>query len=100
MRKLTFATVAAAGLAAVSLGLAWPTAAAPSDSGTAQDAISELEAQGYTVIVHKVGNSPLGECTVSATKPGHTYSRTDSGVPGGGHTTTVTGKTINVYVSC
>ncbi|MBU9765789.1 hypothetical protein FR943_18305 [Mycobacterium sp. TNTM28] len=100
MKKLNFATIAAADLAVVSFGLAVPATAAPSDTGAAQDTINELEAQGYHVIVHKVGSAPLSQCAVSATKPGHTYSRTDSGVPGGGHTTTVTAKTINVYLSC
>lgn len=99
MRKLTFATIAAADLAAVSLGLASPSAAAPADVGTAQDAIGELEEQGYTVIVHKVGSAPLSTCTVSAMKPGHAYSRTDSGDPGDSDRTTTT-MTINVYVSC
>jgi hypothetical protein len=102
MRKVTFATIATAGLAAVTLGLASPASAAPTDVGTAQDTVNSLEAQGFTVIVHKVGNAPLSQCTVSATKPGHKYTRTDSGVPGaqGDYSKTVVTKTINVYVSC
>jgi hypothetical protein len=103
MRKVSFATIATTGLAAATLGLASPAPAAPTDVGTAQDTVNSLEAQGYTVIVHKIGNAPLSQCTVSATKPGHTYSRTDRGVPGvlGDHATeTVTAQTINVYVSC
>jgi hypothetical protein len=102
MRKVTFATIATAGLAAVTVGLASPASAAPTDVGTAQDTVNSLQAQGYTVIVHKVGNAPLSQCTVRATKPGHTYTRTDSGVPGvqDDYTKTVVAKTVNVYVSC
>jgi hypothetical protein len=102
MRKVTFATIATAGLAAVTFGLASPVSAAPTDTGTAQDTINELKAQGYTVIVNKAGNAPLGQCTVSAVKPGHVYSRTDSGAPGAMDdlTTTVVSKTVNVYLSC
>jgi len=102
MRKVTFATIATAGLAAATFGLASPASAAPTDAGTAQDTINSLQANGYTVIVNKTGNAPLSQCTVSAVKPGHTYSRTDSGAPGamGDLTTTVVSKTVNVYVSC
>lgn len=100
MRKGTFATIAAADLAAVSIGLAAPGMAAPAGSGTAQDVVDSLKADGYTVIVNKVGNAALSDCTVSATKPGHTYTRTDSGAPGDNDSITVTAKTIIVYVSC
>jgi hypothetical protein len=102
MRKITFATIATAGLAAATFGLASPALAAPTDTGTAQDTISSLQAKGYTVIVNKTGKAPLSQCTVSAVKPGHTLSRTDSGAPGamGDLTTTVISKTIYVYVSC
>jgi hypothetical protein len=60
MRKVTFATIATAGLAAATFGLASPASAAPTDTGTARDTINELKAQGYTVIVNKAGNAPLG----------------------------------------
>jgi hypothetical protein len=102
MRKVTFATIAAAGLAGVTFGLASPASAAPTDTGTAQDTINRLQAQGFSVIVNKTGNAPLSQCAVSAVKPGHTYSRTDSGVPGAmnDYTETVVSKTVNVYLSC
>lgn len=100
MGKVTVATIEAAGLAVVSIGLASPAGAAPSGGESAQDAINALEARGYTVIVHKVGNAPLSQCTVSATKPGHSFSRTDSSGPGDSDNTTVLAKTISVYVSC
>jgi hypothetical protein len=102
MRKATFATITTAGLTGVTFALASPASAAPTDTGTAQDTISSLQGQGYTVIVNKTGNAPLGQCTVSAVKPGHTLSRTDSGAPGamGDLTTTVISRTVNVYLSC
>jgi hypothetical protein len=101
MRKVTFATIATAGLAAATVGLASPASAAPT-GGTAQDTINSLQAQGYTVIVHKVGSAPLSQCSVSAVKPGHTRSRTDSGIPGAqsDFTETVVAKTVNVFLSC
>lgn len=57
---------------------------------------------GLLVIVHKVGNAPLSQCTVTATKPGHTYTGPDVAVPGlmGDYNEKVVTKTVNVYVSC
>lgn len=103
MRKATFATIATAGLAAMTFALASPASAAPTDTGTAQDTMNRLQAQGFTVIVNKTGNAPLSQCTVAAVKPGHTYSRTDRAAPGtqGDHpVTTVLSKTVNVHLSC
>jgi len=100
MKKFGFATLAASGLAAAILGLAAPADAAPAGPGNAQDTISSLQAQGYTVIVNKQGTAPLNQSTVVAVRPGQTYSRTDSGAPGAGHdlVTTVTDKTVYVDV--
>ncbi|GAB7145675.1 hypothetical protein LRC484719_42770 [Mycobacterium riyadhense] len=66
------ATVAAIGLTAASLGLASPAVAAPTPStpGSADDAVNQLEAEGYKVILNKVGDGPLRECTVTAIRPG------------------------------
>ena len=60
----------------------------------------ELQAQGDTVIVNRLGAAPLDQATVVAVRPGQTYSRTDTGVPGAGNDihTTVTGKTVYVDV--
>lgn len=100
--RVTFATIAAAGLAGVTFGLASPASAAPTDVGTAQDTINSLQAQGYMVIVNRTGNAPLSQCAVSAVQPGKPRYRTDSGVPGAGmdYTKTVVGKTVIVYLSC
>ena len=64
--------------------------------------MNNLEAQGFRVIVNKVGTAPLEQCVVSSVRPGQTYSRMDSGVPGAMDDiiTTVTAKTVYVDVAC
>jgi hypothetical protein len=100
MKKFGFATVIASGLAAAILGLASPAQAAPSGPGNAEQTISQLQAQGYNVIVNRIGSAPLDQATVVAVRPGQTFSRTDSGAPGAGNdvVTTVTGRTVYVDV--
>jgi hypothetical protein len=100
MKKFEFATVIASGLIAAVLGFAGPADAAPSGPGNAQQTISELHSQGYTVVVNRIGSTPLNQATVVAVRPGQTYSRTDSGAPGAGNdiVTTVTGRTVYVDV--
>jgi hypothetical protein len=100
MKKLGLATATIAGAAAAVIGLAAPAAAAPTGPGNAQQTINELQAQGYTVIVNRTGTGPLDQAAVVAVRPGQTYSRTDTGVPGAGNDiyTTVTGKTVYVDV--
>src|SRR3981081_1343721 len=85
MKKFGFAATIVGWLAAAIIGLAAPAAAAPTGPGKAQQTISELQAHGYTVIVNRVGTVPLDKATVVAVRPGQTYSRTDSGVPGAGN---------------
>jgi hypothetical protein len=100
MKKLGLATATIAGAAAAVIGLAAPAAAAPTGPGNAQQTINELQAKGYTVIVNRTGTAPLDQATVVAVRPGQTYSRTDTGVPGAGNDiyTTVTDKTVYVDV--
>jgi hypothetical protein len=100
MKKFTVATLAASGLAAAILGLAVPADAAPTGPGNAQDTVNALEAQGYHVIVNRLGSTLLDQATVVAVRPGQTYSRSDSGAPGAGNDliTTVIGKTVYVDV--
>lgn len=64
--------------------------------------MTQLKADGYTVIVNKVGAASVNQCTVAAVRPGQTYSRTDSGTPGAQDNiyTTVTGKTVFVDLAC
>ena len=99
MKKIGLATiVVAGGLTAATLGLAAPAVAAPTGPGSAQETISDLKADGYNVIVNRVGGTPLEQATVVAVRPGQTYSRTDSGNPGDSLQTTVTNKTVYVDV--
>jgi hypothetical protein len=100
MKKFGLAATIVGGLSAAIIGLAAPAAAAPTGPGNAQQTISELQAQGYTVIVNRVGTVPLDKASVVAVRPGQTYSRTDSGVPGAGNdiSTTVTNKTVYLDV--
>ena len=100
MKKFGFATIIASGLIAAVVGIAGPADAAPSGPGNAQQTISDLQAQGYSVVVNRIGSAPLDQATVVAVRPGQTYSRTDSGAPGAGNdiVTTVTGRTVYVDV--
>lgn len=99
MKKFECAAVVAGALTAAIVGLAAPAAAAPSGVGNAQNTIKELEAQGYHVIISKLGTAPLDRSAVVAIRPGQTYSRTDSGSPGDDLITTVTGKTVYVEIT-
>ena len=98
MKKLGFATVFAGGLATAVLGLAAPAGAAPTGPGNAQETINQLQADGYNVVVNRIGTTPLDQAAVVAVRPGQTYSRTDSGTPGDSFGTTITGKTVYVDV--
>ena len=98
MKKFGFATVFAGGLTAAVLGMAAPAGAAPTGPGNAQETINQLHADGYNVIVNRVGATPLDQATIVAVRPGQTYSRTDSGNPGDSLETTVTAKTVYVDV--
>jgi hypothetical protein len=98
MKKFGFATVAASALAAGFIGLAAPALAAPSGPGNAQDTISQLEAQGYTVVVNRIGNAPLEQASVVSVRSGQSYSRTDHSGPGDDLTTKLLSKTVYVDV--
>jgi hypothetical protein len=97
-----FYTVLATGaLASAALGLAGSANAAP--SGPSVDAtVNQLRAEGFKVIVNRVGTAPPDQCSLNAVRPGQTFSRTDSGVPGAGNdiVTTVTSQTVYVDVTC
>jgi hypothetical protein len=71
---------------------------APTCPGNAQETISQLQADGYNVIVNRIGTTPLEQATVVSMRPGQTYSRTDSGTRGHSFGTTITGKTVYVDV--
>jgi hypothetical protein len=109
MKNLGLAALAAGGLVGMTLGLAPPALAAPVEVQSVEETVGELEAEGYTVILNKVGSAGLSECTVTAVRPGATYMRTDSGIPGahsgiegttGDLTFTELSKTVYVDIKC
>ncbi|WP_234815732.1 hypothetical protein [Mycolicibacterium boenickei] len=64
-------SIAVAAAAALSgLCSSAPAAAAPTGQTSAQATIAELEAQGFRVILNKVGNAPMDQCTVTAVRQG------------------------------
>lgn len=70
---------AAVGVAvAAVIGSAGPAAAAPSGPSNAEQTIRQLQSQGYTVIVNRLGSSPLDEASVVAVRPGPNFGRTDT----------------------
>ena len=101
MKKILLTSLAAGALASAALGLAGTATAAPSGPSPVDATVSQLQAQGFQVIVNRVDTAAV-DCTLSAVRPGQTFSRTDSGVPGAGEdlVTTVTNKTVYVDVTC
>lgn len=92
----------ASGLASLGLGLALPASAMPVEVASAAETVNRLEGEGFTVIVNKVGSAALTDCAVTAVRPGQTFVRMDSGVPGAGsdYTTTELSRTVYVDVKC
>ena len=102
MRKILFTSVVAGALASATLGLAATAVAAPSGPSSVDDTIGRLQAQGFNVLVSRVDSAAIDQCTLNAIRPGQTFSRTDSGVPGAQDdlVTRVTNKTVYVDVVC
>jgi hypothetical protein len=109
MKKSGLAALAAGGAVGMLLGPAPPASAAPAGVESAPDTVNRLESEGYTVILNKVGSAALSECAVTAVRPGQTYVRTDSGIPGahsgldgtiGELTFTELSKTVYVDLKC
>ena len=102
MTKFPITALTVSVLSAAGLTLAATAVAAPTGPSSVDQAVNQLKADGYTVIVNKVGASSPDQCTVATVRPGQTYSRTDSGTPGAQDdlNTTVTGKTVFVDLAC
>jgi hypothetical protein len=68
-------------LATLALGAPAAASAAPSGPSTAADTVQGLQANGYKVILNKVGDAPLEACSVAGVHPGRMITRrtTDSG---------------------
>lgn len=88
--------------AAIAIACAGSASAAPVAPGNADDLVMKLQSQGNTVIVNRTGRLPLSECTITAVRPGQTYTRYDSGYPGAqaDPMTQVTGMTVFVDALC
>lgn len=69
MSKLTITAAAAAALTAGVLGLAAPAVAAPTAT-SAEDTISQLQADGNRVIVTRQSSTPLDEASVVSVTTG------------------------------
>ena len=82
MNKFPITALTASVLSAAGLTLAATAVAAPTGPSSVDQTVNQLKADGYTVIVDKVGAAVADQCTVAAVRPGQTYSRTDSGTPG------------------
>jgi hypothetical protein len=102
MKNILVTSLAVGALASAALGLAGTATAAPSGPAPVDATISQLKAQGFNVIVSRVDTAGVDQCTLNAIRPGQTFSRTDSGVPGRDDdlVTTVTAKTVYVDVFC
>jgi hypothetical protein len=101
-KSLVTVAISAVALASGAVVLAGVANAAPAGPSPVDQTVSQLQAGGYQVIVNKVGTASLSACSISAVRPGQTYSRTDSGAPGAQDdlVTTVTDQTVYVDVAC
>jgi hypothetical protein len=93
------ATIAAAGVMLAPAGLA---AAEPTQSGNAYATIGTLEAEGYDVIIDRVGNAPTNQCIVTSVRNPQEQTRT-FWVDEGKHRrliTVVVSRSINVSLNC
>jgi hypothetical protein len=104
MKNLLLASLAAGMVVATTLGQTAGANAAPAGPSSVDATINQLREQGFDVIVNRTGTAPQEQCTVSAVRPGQTFSRSDtgSGLPGSAFdiVTTVTGKTVYVDIVC
>ena len=81
------------------LALAGPVAAAPSGSGSAQQTISQLEDEGYRVILSRVGSGSLEDCSVKAVRPGRDITELKA-APRGNTEERVRYTTVYVDLAC
>jgi hypothetical protein len=98
-------TVAIAAMAAVGGIIAGPAAAAWADE-SAQATISQLQQQGYTVNIDRIGTGPMSKCVVTNVRNPQTLTQwVPYTGPGRGDDRTilvpvVTSQTISVSLDC
>ncbi|GAB5897751.1 hypothetical protein OKHIL_35600 [Mycolicibacterium mageritense] len=90
--------VGAAVLAALTVG-GGQAGAAPSGPSSVERTVNDLKAQGYNVIVNRVGGAPLEQCGVRGVRAGQQHVTRDSR-GGGSINTTVISQTVYVDVTC
>ena len=102
MKNILLSAVAAGALAAGALAVTATANAAPIGPPSVDATVDQLAAQGFDVIVERIGTGPSGQCTLGAVRPGQRFSRTDSGGPGAGddRVTTVISNTVYVDIVC
>lgn len=100
MKKSLNTMTATVVLATAAIGLATPALAVPAGPSAVDTLVNGLKSDGYAVILNRTGAAPLSQCTVSAVRPGHKVTRTDSGNPGDALSTTVVSNTVYVDVVC
>lgn len=89
--------IAAGLLGAAGMGLG-PASAAPTGP-SAVDTINNLRADGYNVVVNRVGAAPLSDCSVRGVRAGQTHQTVDTR-GGSSLQTTVISDTVYVDLSC
>ncbi len=63
--------------------------------------IAQLQKEGFTITIDRVGSGPLDQCKVTNVWGADVQTRTDRSTPGATHPETVTlSKTINVSLDC
>jgi hypothetical protein len=95
--KLALTAVAALSVCAA---VAAPVAFAAPE--TAQETISRLQSEGYTVNIDKVGSAPLDQCTVTSVRNPQTVTQLVPYIgPGRGNDrTAIVSQTISVSLNC
>ncbi|CQD25123.1 hypothetical protein ACP6C3_31245 [Mycolicibacterium septicum] len=74
-RRKTTSLLVGAAASIVAVGLAGPAGAAPTAQQSAQATIGMLQAQGFHVMISKIGDGPIDQCTVKAVRPGRKASQ-------------------------
>jgi hypothetical protein len=103
MKKFLSSFLAVGVLAAAALGLPATASSAPAGPSSIDVTVDELRAQGFDVVVSRIGDGPQEQCTLGSVRPGHEYSRTVSGIPGepgDALESVVLSKTVYVDVLC
>ena len=95
MRKISFTAAAAMTFTAAAVGLAGTATAAPTGGGNADDAVKELQAEGYNVQINGSVTDPLSACVTTGV-----YGVPTAGNSSGPRSGPLSFTTVYVDVSC